>query len=106
MNLGSRLEEVLKDRGMTVMQLAREAEVPAQTLYAMIRRDSNKVDMNIMARILVALEMDLPEFVELKVAETRKRADSSTRGVAKVQEREAKPEPEGQPRRELETYLL
>ena len=109
MNLGSRLEEILKDRGMTVTQLAREAEVSPQTLYAMIRRDSNKVDMNIMARILQALQMELAEFVELAGREAP--AGRKQQAAAGAEEKAAKEEREETTekrsgRREMETYLL
>ena len=110
MNLGSRLEEILKDRGMTVTQLAREAEVSPQTLYAMIRRDSNKVDMNIMARILQAPQMELAEFVELAGREApagrkQQAAAGAEEKTAKEEEREETTEKRSG-RREMETYLL
>ena len=73
MNIGSRLKQILAERGMTVSQLSRESGVPAQTLYAMINRDSNKADMDIMAKMLMALDMDLMEFLELE-ARPRKRS--------------------------------
>ena len=66
MNIGSRLKQILEERGMTVSQLSRESGVPAQTLYAMINRDSNKADMDIMAKMLLALDMDLMEFLGLE----------------------------------------
>lgn len=73
MNIGSRLKQILAERGMTVSQLSRESGVPAQTLYAMINRDSNKADMDIMAKMLMALDMDLMEFLGLE-ARPRKRS--------------------------------
>lgn len=113
MNLGSRLEGILKERGMTVTQLGREAGVPAQTLYAMIRRDSNKVDMGIMAKILMALDMDLLEFVELETpghvsGRAAGPSERSSGGAGRQKEPAAK-EPaakEQTRRREMETYLL
>lgn len=119
MNIGSRLKQVLDERNMTVSQLAREAEVSAQTLYAMIKRDSNKADMDIMARILEALDMDLLEFLELPPRK-RKAAKKAVAAEAVIEaaetaepeaEIEAEPheeEPE-QPvrsRRDLEDFLL
>ncbi len=85
MNIGSRLKQILAERGMTVSQLSRESEVPAQTLYAMINRDSNKADMDIMAKMLMALDMDLMEFLGLEArpgkrskAARRKKPDTKT----------------------------
>ncbi len=66
MNIGSRLKQILDERQMNVNQLSREAGVSAQTLYAMIKRDSNKADMDIMARLLEALDMDLLEFLQME----------------------------------------
>lgn len=63
MNLGSRLKNALEERGMTVTQFAREASVPAQTIYALINRDSNKADMDILIRLLNALHMDFFTFM-------------------------------------------
>ena len=59
MNLGSRLKHILKERGLTVTRFSKEAGVPAQTIYALINRDSNKADMDILIKLLTALDMDL-----------------------------------------------
>lgn len=66
MNIGSRLKQILEERNLNVSGFSREAGVPAQTLYAMIKRDSNKADMDIMVKILEALDMDLLEFMEME----------------------------------------
>ena len=63
MNLGSRLKQILDERGLTVTQFSKEAGVPAQTLYALINRDSNKADMDILIKILTALGMDFFAFM-------------------------------------------
>lgn len=63
MNLGSRLKQILDERGLTVTQFSKEAGVPAQTLYALINRDSNKADMDILIKILTALDMDFFAFM-------------------------------------------
>lgn len=113
MNIGSRLKQILDERGMNVSQLAREAEVPAQTLYAMIKRDSNKADMDIMARILEALDMDLLEFLQLEPRK-RKTAAEKKSGTAMeivaeepiIVETEPEEVLERPRRREIEDYLL
>jgi predicted transcriptional regulator len=58
MNLGSRLKNILADRGLTVTQFSKLAYIPAQTLYALINRDSNKADVHILLKLLSALDMD------------------------------------------------
>ena len=63
MNLGSRLKHILDERGLTVTQFSKEAGVPAQTLYALINRDSNKADMDILIKLLAALDMDFFTFM-------------------------------------------
>ena len=63
MNLGSRLKQILDERGLTVTQFSKEAGVPAQTLYALINRDSNKADMDILIKVLTALHMDFFAFM-------------------------------------------
>lgn len=108
MNIGSRLKEILEQRNMNVSQLSREAEVPAQTLYAMIKRDSNKADMDIMARILEALDMDLLEFLgqEPRKHKKRKQTDNSVKAekAKTIKQESVKEEPPR--RREIEDYLL
>lgn len=97
MNIGSRLKQILEERKLNVSELSREAGVPAQTLYAMIKRDSNKADMDIMVKILEALDMDLLEFMGM---EPRKRK-TSTKEEPKEPEMERRYR-----RREMEDYLL
>lgn len=63
MNLGSRLKQILDERGMTVTRFSREAGIPAQTIYALINRDSNKADMDILMKLLTALDMDFFTFM-------------------------------------------
>lgn len=121
MNIGSRLKQILAERDMTVSQLSRESGVPAQTLYAMINRDSNKADMDIMAKMLMALDMDLMEFLELEVrpgkkskAVRRKISNTETNpekpaGIPDTETNPEEPAEEPAPRsyrRDLEDYLL
>lgn len=63
MNLGTRLKSTLEARGMTVTQFAKEASIPAQTIYALINRDSNKADMDILLKLLKALHTDFFTFM-------------------------------------------
>lgn len=63
MNLGTRLKNILDARGITVTQFAKEASVPAQTIYALINRDSNKADMDILLKLLNALDTDFFTFM-------------------------------------------
>lgn len=99
MNIGSRLKQILEERNLNVSGFSREAGVPAQTLYAMIKRDSNKADMDIMVKILEALDMDLLEFMEMEPrkrkagtkGEKAKRREEP--GAQKADEESKEPEP-------------
>lgn len=63
MNLGSRLKHILEERGLTVTQFSKKAGISAQTVYALINRDSNKADMDILMKLLAALDMDFFTFM-------------------------------------------
>lgn len=103
MKLGSRLNQILQERNLTVSQLARESGVSAQTLYAMIKRDSNKADMEIMAKLLRALEMDFMEFLGESPAKSAKQQESP---AEKEESTVAREEERWERRREMEDYLL
>jgi transcriptional regulator with XRE-family HTH domain len=66
MNLGSRLKDILADRGLTVTQFSKMSGIPAQTLYALINRDSNKADIHILLKLLSALDMDFAAFMGME----------------------------------------
>ena len=59
MGVGLRLKELLRDRGMTIKELAEQAGVPANTLYSITRRDSDRVDSVVLARISRALDVSI-----------------------------------------------
>ena len=48
---GSMLKQILDDKGITISELARRLNAPAQTLYSMVKRDNQKVDFDLMMRI-------------------------------------------------------
>ena len=99
MNLGSRLKQLLDERGLTGTQLSKEAGVPAQTVYALINRDSNKADMDILMKLLAALDMDFFTFMGAdapsgasvsKTASSDSAAKAPKRVVEKVVEKRQK----------------
>ena len=61
--IGSTLKELLSERDMAVVELARRVGVPAQTMYSLIRRDNMKVDFEVLLRICEVLEVPLNAFV-------------------------------------------
>ncbi len=109
MNLGSRLKQILKDRGLTVTRFSEEAGIPAQTVYALINRDSNKADMDILMKMLSALQMDLFTFMdqESPIASTEgDAAGAAEKIVEKIVEKEVSAAaPEGKTALFLDTAL-
>lgn len=43
MGIGNRLKQTIKDKKMTVKQLAEQTGIPVNTLYSIIKRDSDRV---------------------------------------------------------------
>lgn len=60
--IGSMLKELLSERRMSVGELARRVDVPAQTLHSLIRRDNMKIDFEVLLRICEVLEVPLNVF--------------------------------------------
>ena len=61
---GSMLKQILDDKGITVSELARRLNAPAQTLYSMVKRDNQKVDFDLMMRICSALKVTVERMCE------------------------------------------
>ena len=60
--IGSTVKRLLAERHMTVGELSRRVEVPAQTLYSIIRRDNMTIDFDVLLRICAALEVPIDVF--------------------------------------------
>lgn len=60
--IGSTLKELLARRGMRVVELSRLIDVPAQTLYSIIKRDNMKIDFDVLLRICAALDTPISLF--------------------------------------------
>ena len=60
--IGSTLKQLLAERRMAVGELARRVDVPAQTLYSIIRRDNMKIDFDVLLRICAALDVPVDVF--------------------------------------------
>ena len=57
MGIGQRIKEISKDKGFTLRQLAKEADVSYNTLYSITKRDSERIQGSILQRISTALEV-------------------------------------------------
>ena len=60
--IGSTLKDLLDRRGMRVVELSRLIDVPAQTLYSIIKRDNMKIDFDVLLRICRALDAPIELF--------------------------------------------
>lgn len=57
MGIGSILSELIDKKGANVNRVAQEASISPQTLYSMIRRDSMKVDIEVLIRVCRVLDV-------------------------------------------------
>lgn len=60
--IGSTLKKLLAQRGMSVNELSRRVEVPAQTLYSIIKRDNMKIGFDTLLRICSVLDVPVELF--------------------------------------------
>ncbi len=60
--IGSTLKQLLAERRMAVGELSRRVDVPAQTLYSIIRRDNMKIDFDVLLRICAVLDVPVDVF--------------------------------------------
>ena len=56
--IGTKLKAILDERDMNVNELSRRIGVSAQTLYSIIKRDTNKIDFDVLLKICT--ELDIP----------------------------------------------
>ena len=57
MGIGSILSALIEEKGSNVNKVAQEASISPQTLYSMIRRDSMKVDIEVLIRVCHVLDV-------------------------------------------------
>lgn len=65
--IGTTLKQLLQERNMSVSELARRTNIPAQTLYSIIRRDNMKIDFDLLLRICDVLNVPIETFCERSV---------------------------------------
>lgn len=64
MKLGEKLNLIIKQKGMTINQVAVEANIPPSSLYSIIRRNSTKVEIDSFIRICNILDCKPEDFSE------------------------------------------
>ena len=69
MGIGARLLELMKIKNINTSELANMIGVPPTTLYSMIKRDSSRVDIDIVIKIAHALGMTVDEFLSEEIPE-------------------------------------
>jgi len=62
MAIGNKIKSLLKKKKMKVTTLASLTNIPEQTLYAIIRRDSTNVDLDILRKVCTATEINISYF--------------------------------------------
>ena len=60
--IGSTLKKLLANRKLTVGDLAKQINMPVQTLYSIIRRDNMKIDFDMLLRICDVLSVPIDVF--------------------------------------------
>lgn len=62
LGIGKVLSDLIEQKKTNANEIAKLANVPAQTLYSMIRRDSMKVDIEVLIKVSQALGVDVEYF--------------------------------------------
>ena len=64
MGIGNKLDTLLKERGMTVTELARRVGVAPTTIYSIIQRNNKKVDIDVLIKIARILGINTEYFAD------------------------------------------
>lgn len=64
MGIGNKLSELLKQKNMTVTELARKVNVAPTTIYSIIQRNNKKVDIDVLLDIADVLGVNAEYFRE------------------------------------------
>lgn len=62
MGIGNKLNDLLKQRNMTVTELSRRINVAPTTIYSIIQRNNKKVDIDVLLDIADVLGVDAEYF--------------------------------------------
>lgn len=62
MAIGNKIKSLLKKKKMKVTTLASLTNIPEQTLYAIIRRDSSNIDLDSLRKVCAATEVNISYF--------------------------------------------
>lgn len=65
MALGKKIKEILRQKNMTVKELAEKTEIPPTTLYSFINRDSKTGKIDFLNKICTCLDIEITDLIEL-----------------------------------------
>lgn len=82
MGVGFRIKKILRNKHMTIKELAEKSSISLNTLYSITKRDSEKVDAIILQRIANALEV--PTQVLLSDIDSKKQFDQAVGKTPKL----------------------
>ena len=82
--IGTTLKKLLDERDIKVNEFARQIQVPAQTLYSIIRRDNMKIDFELLPRICDALHVPLRHFAAPAAPVSRRQRSGRRSGSCAV----------------------
>lgn len=77
MGFGFLIKEVLRNKNMTIKQLATDSGIPLNTLYSITKRDSKRVDPVIVSRICETLQITLGDIMDIEPKEDTQEALTS-----------------------------
>ena len=65
MGIGNKLDLLLKERGLTVTELARRIDVAPTTIYSIIQRNNKKVDIDVLIKASNILGVNVEYFSDI-----------------------------------------
>lgn len=63
MGFGAKLGDILKSKNLTVAELSKQTGISSSTLYAIIRRDSDNVNLSAIQKIASALHIPVEDLL-------------------------------------------
>ena len=64
MGIYQKLEKIIAEKNISVAYLARMADIPANTIHSMKRRNGNKMDIDVLNKICSALGISIESFFD------------------------------------------
>lgn len=78
MGIGSKLKAIMDSRGLKASELSELTHLPAQTIYSLISRDSNKVSIDALITICKALNLSVEDFYTCNLTKSSEKHSDGT----------------------------